>query len=139
MKPVKQEFLHQPEIGQHGDCMRAVIASLLELPIQEVPHFLHDGCEASVFWGRLNAFLSKFGYCYLAVPAFDMQAYLDANGIEEIWHEIGGPSPRGNDVFHAVVGRNGEIAHDPHPSQSGLTGSNADWTFGLLIRAGHCQ
>jgi hypothetical protein len=42
MKPVDQEFVHRPDIGQHGDCQRAVIASLLELPITEVPHFLQD-------------------------------------------------------------------------------------------------
>ena len=35
MRPVDQEFTHRPEVGQHGDCQRAVIASLLELPIME--------------------------------------------------------------------------------------------------------
>ena len=50
MKPVDQEFVHRPDIGQHGDCQRAVIASLLELPITEVPHFLQDAQGDSVLY-----------------------------------------------------------------------------------------
>lgn len=42
----------------HGDCMRAVIASLLELPLFEVPHFL----ELENTYTELINFVSKKGY-----------------------------------------------------------------------------
>jgi hypothetical protein len=29
MKPIDQSVMHKPTEGQHGDCMRAMIASLL--------------------------------------------------------------------------------------------------------------
>jgi hypothetical protein len=41
VKPQDQEFIYVPGV-QYGDCMRACVASLLDLPIAEVPHFLRD-------------------------------------------------------------------------------------------------
>lgn len=54
----------------------------------------------------------------------------------DIYHEISGPSPRGNGVYHAVVGRNGEVVHDPHPSRAGLAGDPATWEYCYLVKAG---
>lgn len=38
MKPVRQLYRHDPANGVYGDCWRACIASVLELPIEDVPH-----------------------------------------------------------------------------------------------------
>lgn len=135
MKPVDQEFVNRPEIGQHGDCQRAVIASLLELPIEDVPHFLQEakGDDAD-FWDRLQGFCRSKGFAYLTVPARCGAAFY--GDCEGVYHEISGPSPRGNGVFHAVVGCDGQIIFDPHPSRSGLTGDPAEWHFAYLVKAG---
>ena len=134
MIPVDQEFMNRPEINQHGDCQRAVIASLLELPIADVPHFLQvAGGDPGLFWEGLQSFCRKHGYAYLTVPAKAGLAFYGDYG--DVYHEISGPSPRGNGVFHAVVGCNGEIAFDPHPSRAGLTGDSADWEYSYLVRA----
>jgi hypothetical protein len=45
MTPVDQEFLK--ERGEPGDCWRACIATILGLPLAEVPHILHDAWLAS--------------------------------------------------------------------------------------------
>ena len=133
MKCVDQEFVHRPDIGQHGDCQRAVIASLLELPISEVPHFLQEANgDPSDYWDSLQAFLSKHGYAYLCLPARSGAAFF-GEGVD-VFHEIAGPSPRGNGITHAVVGRNGEIVFDPHPSRAGLAGDSADWEHSYLVR-----
>ena len=136
MTPVDQEFMNQPEIGQHGDCQRAVIASLLDLPIGEVPHFLQDADGAPwPYWKSIQEFCRSRGYAYLTVPATSGLSFYGDDG--DVYHEISGPSPRGVGVFHAVVGRNGEIVFDPHPSRAGLAGTAKDWDFSYLVRAGN--
>lgn len=132
MKPIDQEFIHRPEIGQYGDCQRAVIASLLELPISEVPHFLQlANGDPSVYWEGLQAFCRSRGYAYMTVPARSGALFCGDDG--PIYHEISGPSPRGNGVFHAVVGCNGDVVFDPHPSRAGLAGDPATWEYAYLV------
>lgn len=134
MTPQTQEFLHKPEEGQYGDCQRAVIASLLDLPISEVPHFsgIAKG-EPRIFWETLQAFCKSHGYVYLTIKARSGAAFYGLD--EDIYHEISGPSPRGNGVFHAVIGKGGEIVFDPHPSRAGLAGDPAEWEYSYLVRA----
>lgn len=135
MIPVDQEFIHNPEVGQFGDCQRAVIASLLDLPISEVPHFLQEANgEPSMFWESIQTFCRKHGYVYLTVPARSGFSFYGDDG--DVFHEISGPSPRGSGVFHAVVGCNGNIVFDPHPSRAGLAGDPAEWEHCYLVRGG---
>lgn len=131
MKPTDQEFTHKPEVGQHGDCQRAVIASLLELPIAEVPHFgqIAQG-DADVFWCSVQAFCESKGYAYLTMPAQSGAIFF--GDCEGVYHEISGPSPRG-DFWHAVVGMDGQIAFDPHPSRAGLAGDPSTWNHSYLV------
>lgn len=134
MTPIDQEFIHAPENGQYGDCQRAVIASLLDLPIEAVPHFLQeaDG-DPETYWKKLQGFVRSHGFVYLTVPARSGVSFFGDDG--EIYHEISGPSPRGNGVSHAVVGCNGQIVFDPHPSRAGLTGDPATWDHAYLVKA----
>lgn len=131
MIPVDQEFISDPSIGQYGDCQRAVIASLLSLPISEVPHFLKDaGGDADLFWQGMQSFLAQRGYTLL--EASRHWNFFGADGID-VYHEISGPSPRGNGLFHAVVGCNGQVVFDPHPSRAGLAGDPNEWRHGYLV------
>lgn len=131
MIPVDQEFISDPSIGQYGDCQRAVIASLLSLPISDVPHFLKDACgDADLFWQGMQSFLARRGYTLL--EAGRHWNFFGADGID-VYHEISGPSPRGNGLFHAVVGCNGQVVFDPHPSRAGLAGDPNEWRHGYLV------
>ncbi len=132
MKPVKQQFTHDPDNGVFGDCQRAVIASLLELPIEEVPHFAEGGVDSDEFFIRLQSFINSKGYAYLTVSAAAENVFF--GDCADVYHEIAGPSPRCNGVNHAVVGKNGEVFFDPHPSDDGLAGSREDWTFSYLVK-----
>lgn len=133
MTPVDQEFIHAPEVGQYGDCQRAVIASLLDLPISEVPHFLQEAQgDPNIYWEKLQTFVRSHGFAYLTVHAQSGISFFGDDG--DVYHEISGPSPRGNGVSHAVVGRNGEVAFDPHPSRAGLAGDPATWEHAYLVR-----
>lgn len=133
MTPQDQEFTHQPEIGQHGDCQRAVIASLLDLPISEVPHFLQiANGDAAIYYEELQKFCLSQGYAYLTINACSGVAFFGLD--DDVYHEISGPSPRGNGVYHSVIGKGGNIVHDPHPSRSGLSGTAEDWQYSFLVR-----
>lgn len=111
MTPTDQEFIHAPENGQYGDCQRAVIASLLDLPITAVPHFLQEAAGDPVpYWEKLQAFVRSHGFVYLNVPARAGLAFYGDEG--DVFHEISGPSPRGNGVGHEIVKRS--QAKDAH-------------------------
>ena len=107
MIPVDQEYMHDPETASVGDCFRACIASVLELPIAAVPHFALMGNR----WGRvLDGFLEGLS------REIDFH---EGDPPKDMWVIATVQSPRASDVLHSVVWRNGEIAHDPHPSRAG--------------------
>lgn len=136
MKLVDQEFFHDPEAGIFDDCFRASLATLLGLPITEVPHFLYDGDPDKVFAFKVNRFLATHGLFIMTLPfkGWDFDAWRRENGIGNIYHILSGPSPRFPCLGHSIVGVNGEMYHDPHPDRTGLAGSSDEWTIGLLVR-----
>ena len=115
MTPTKQTVLHDPANGLHGNCLSAVLASLLHLPIDEVPLFI----TPETWVKDLNAWLRPFGLAYCMVEDFD--CHIDAYGIEGLWHEVSGNTRRSADVTHACVAKDGEFVFDPHPDDTGLT------------------
>jgi len=126
MIPIDQEFVHDPSINQHGDCFRACLASVLEMPREEVPHFAQEANGvAHIFWNNAMDWLEARGWEYVHSPTWKPH---------EWFHFISGPSPRGNGVTHMVVGLNGEVVHDPHPSRAGLSGDRSMWRFSYLAR-----
>lgn len=101
---VTQSILHGDPSGRPGDCLRAATASLLELPLADVPHFV----EHEDWLERFADFCAEHGYRPLQrCPDADV-----AYGMA--W----GPSERG--VRHAVCWVDGAIAWDPHPTRAGL-------------------
>lgn len=96
-----------------GDCLRASVASLFELPIEDVPNFslLSDTewFKALLDFGNRHAPDShNFTLRPRKFPVDDT----------DYGHVIGcGPSPRG-DWWHAVIldSETGELVHDPHPT-----------------------
>ena len=134
MIPVDQEFLHDPTNGINGDCLRACIASILETSIENIPHFLRSG-SAKDCNNELNLFLAERGLFLLDVEYSGAKAILDANILigHACYHLIAGPSPRHKDLYHSVVGRNGDIIHDPHPSRDNLGGTHKDWVISFFV------
>lgn len=124
---------HDPDNGVFGDCFRACVASIIELPAEQVPHFFHDGQEPPQApkdepgrpgWERLNEFLAT-----LPVPLHSLGLALESASAYCAWMDslrdnfdlhyiLGGYTER--ETSHAVVGHRGRIVHDPHPSRAGL-------------------
>ena len=136
MHKVQQAILHDPENGLYGDCMRAAVASVLDLKLEEVPHCCgtSEKCKGTKWLEELQAFLFKRGLFYVEVTMESAEFIRKNFLVDKFYHIITGPSPRGNG-YHAVVGCNGEIVWDPHPSQEGLKPQSADsvWYLGLLV------
>ena len=103
MKPIYQTAFQPPD----GDCVRACIASLLGLPLADVPHFTGERWEQAV-----QLWLSQeFGLGLVPVTFKPEQLAESAMG----YHLMDGPSYSG-DWNHMVVGWRGQIVHDPNPN-----------------------
>ena len=107
---VPQSTLHGE--GKTGDCLRACVASIIELPIENVPHFaLHQN------WLRLlqswafdthNVHVVYLSLLPKSTPYTDEFTLWIASGI----------SRRG--TRHAVVYKGNRMIWDPHPDKTGL-------------------
>ena len=101
--------LDQTAFGeQEGNCFQACMASLLEVPIETVPHFMVYGdrwCEVARNWCHQRG--------------FDM-IMLTAGGdyLPEGYWIAGGSADRG--LKHACIYFGDQLAHDPHPDRTGL-------------------
>jgi hypothetical protein len=91
-----------------GNCTEAAVASILGIPLEEVPTF-YDGTPGS--------------------QELNMEEFFNARGLQMCMQRpdcyyadvvllAAGPAARG--CSHMVLMRNGELEHDPHPSDAGL-------------------
>lgn len=109
--------------GVPGNCLQTVVASMLDLDLDQVPHFALyvDWFAAMRRWARDRD--ADFTYFPLPVPEQYAAAWetLQTWGREHRAHVLlSGPSPRGP-FWHVVVGNvDLETVHDPHPSRAGL-------------------
>lgn len=109
--------------SENGNCFAACLASILELPVDEVPNF----CETEDWVERTNKWLEPRGLFFLAVGIPEEEAvllHLNRAG----YHVIIGEGPR--NCPHSVVGFAGRMVHDPHPSGAGL---ERNLEYGFLI------
>lgn len=109
--------------GLPGNCLQAAVASLLDLELDDVPHFAVyvDWFAAMRRWARDRG--GDFTYFAFPVP----EQYADAWEAWSAWGRehgahvlLSGPSPRGP-FWHVVVGDvDRRVVWDPHPSRAGL-------------------
>lgn len=137
MIPVLQTILADPARndghaadGTPGNCYQAAIASVLDLPLHNVPHFAtftEDWCEQSDAWLRERG-IARYFYTGDDLARLSYPLYVAAGTdfgdavVDRVIGALGaGPSPRG-DFRHVVVldPETGHMTHDPHPSGVGL-------------------
>jgi hypothetical protein len=125
MIPVTQTLFGRAE----GNCLAACVASILELDIADVPNFCADQSDGS--WLRkLADWLAEEGMCAVhasfvdgdpgVVPApEDLATMASWMKLRRIGFAIvSGYTERG--LSHSTVWFDGELVHDPHPSQNPL-------------------
>ena len=117
MIPVLQDRFYDadaPAERSRGNCLQAALASYLDLPLAEVPHFVqdehdHPGEPEWDSWARECQWLRARGlHVVLGDP--EPGEYALASG----------PSPRSKGIYHIVINLDGQLAHDPHPDGTGL-------------------
>ncbi len=110
---------------KYGDCMRACVASILEVPIESIPNFMEDGPDrfekAIRDWTKEQDFLLVDTICEKAVESVFPDCYMIAMGKS--------PNIDGN---HAVVYYNGKMVHDPSPYKKGIIGAPILYTIFVM-------
>jgi len=107
VNPVDQTVFQPPL----GDCFRACVASVFELPLDAVPNFCGDHREQ--WFDACRRWLHARGFdAVLLVPEI-----LEQSPPPQGVCIVSGKSPRG-DWLHSVVYVDGKPAHDPHPSRA---------------------
>ena len=109
MVPVKQDIFFNDIKGRRGNCFQAAIASILELPLNHVPHF----AELDDTWFDMAChFIKQYGFdiydCYAEELPYIKGSYV----------LVIGKSERG--CNHSVIYQNGKLVHDPHFSNAGV-------------------
>jgi hypothetical protein len=124
--PVKQRYKHDPDNGTWGDCHRAAIASLLDLPLDAVPHWADQGAAIG---DKDEKFLNEHGYS-LITQAFDGSCTLEqilnacCHNNPGSYFILGGTSKNG--TGHSVIAHEFKIVHDPSLDDSGIVGPMSD-------------
>lgn len=129
MIPVDQTREHDPPRAT-GDCWEACLASILEVPIDDVR--LPAGPQVDK---TCEVLAHRFG---LVVVQLDARAASNARLLDMLedlgaYAIVGGTSPRAYHVDHAVVWNRGKIVHDPHLSRAGLVGRPKDFTYFIAL------
>ena len=117
-----------------GNCFQASVAGILDLPLEDVPHFV----AMDDWWGGVCDWVAENDYLlYRYEPQFDEystyeEGWLVTAPVDKVPHNrvsiASGMGPRG--YQHAVLWQHGKLAHDPHPSRDGLLGEPEDyWIF----------
>jgi len=115
MKPVDQTLFGWPS----GNCFAACVASILELPLDEVPNFM---LNHETWFEDAYRWLAARGYSLLYVKRDAVAAgQVDVRPLIDAGHYfiLGGLSPR-SEHLHCVIEHRNKIVHDPHPSRAGL-------------------
>lgn len=108
-----------------GNCLAACIASLLEMPITDVPNFetLYSISD-TYYYDVLSAWLKHLGFEIYNDSRFmcfhddeSKSQYKDEP--KDKYYMVSGLSPRG--IQHVCIYQNGKLIHDPHPSREGIT------------------
>ena len=118
MNPVDQTIVSKED----GDCTRACVASILDLTIEQVPHFLRF---KATWFNHISGFFWTMGY------KFEGTAYLYKDGkskkhCHSLWKtpSIKGyfiatvPSKTFDNIGHSVIiNKKGIVVHDPNPNK----------------------
>ena len=131
--------VHDPANGQIGDCHRACVASLLDLPVDDVPHFfdypVSEGGERGL--AEQEKWLAKRGLFNLELPFTsesldDVLSFISAYS-GDTYYMLVAKSRSGQN--HCVIAQGNKIIHDPtYGNPHGVVGPAKDgyWWAGWL-------
>lgn len=109
-----------------GNCWQTAVACLLDVAIDDLPSQVEIEARGGSYNNALQDYLGKHHGLALVVLRLPVEAYAQLRVVG--YHLMIGATERTatNGVHHVVVGRDGEMVWDPHPSRAGLIGK-AEW------------
>lgn len=128
---------HKPDEGKYGDCLRACIASMLNVPnVLDVPHFLFDG-RTDLVDDRLRDYLALHRM-NIALHAFGGLETCDM--IMNVTGQVNPGIPyllfcNNGDGDHVIIIKDGKVLHDPSWFRAGPykpLDQNGYWVLGVL-------
>lgn len=129
MKPVKQKHLHNPDQGILGDCYRACISTITEIPLDELPDPNNYGVlNWDKYMEEVHHVLERYDWELYAVDISKFKY----EGLPIIASGLSPRSTPGKQILHAVVWDKC-LVHDPHPDNTGIKDIRF---FEYLIRKG---
>lgn len=111
MTPQKQTVETDFVSGRQGNCLATCVASMLDIPVSQVPNFI----ESEDMFGLLGKFLAERGYEFKGFWYYPPPDWANQFRGVDGYAIIGGPSPRPYVHAHAVIYKNGLPFFDPHP------------------------
>lgn len=117
MTPQTCMTTHKPP-HSYGDCLRACIATILDLPAEDVPHFADCGVSASDTLAHARKWLGERGLTIATFafpgdgPVSDVLEYMGQSNPTVTWMLFGSTSDDQSDM-HVNVCQGGKVAHDP--------------------------
>jgi hypothetical protein len=141
VNPVFQSIRGDAQRTQAGDCFRACVASILELSLDDVPHFFVKQRTGTKVTPQLETAMQdwfrKLGLGFVTLPVQadtpNEAMGLFGNRYPNLYYILIGQSIKG--VNHAVVCRGPYMAHDPARPAMGLAAPQENGLFliGLLV------
>ncbi len=138
MTPHIQRFRHRPDLDEVGDCFRTCIACLLDLPIEDVPHFREAALAETDEVQRelMNGWLAGRGLRLINIAydcTLDQLLAMMAASAPGLHYLVSGESRSGNN--HIVIARDRMIVHDTSIEQVGIIGpcDTGQYLVSLLV------
>ena len=126
---------HDPANGTYGDCLRACVASIMDMDSQHVPHFADAGADATVAMRWMGEWLRTYE-CAPFIVAYpgdislaellDMHRTINPDSVYILFGGTGGGD-------HCVVCRGGQVIHNPAWIGSRIIGPLSNDTWQVLI------
>lgn len=135
MTPAHCITKHNPP-HTYGDCLRACVATILNLPIRSVPNFADGGVDADTAFARLRQllhgmccapFITAYPGEHSMTDLLEMQGALNPTSIYVLFGSVSS----GGD--HCVVCEGGSIVHNPAWHGCDLVGPMSNGTWQLLV------
>lgn len=130
MKFHKQLCEHNPNNHQYGDCFRTVLACLLDLEPEQVPHFVElypsdSQKESPEMRAHILKFLKEHDCSLFDIPCQhygppeEIMKFIEALNGENMCYILSGMS---RNTAHSVICKGSSVFWDPSPASIGLTG-----------------
>lgn len=134
MKPVMQTLFNTT----NGNCFQACVASIMELPLTNVPNFMDFNDDKGHWWREFGAWLRRRNMFHYSVELAEPNRGEWADWLEDKQLIYLGSIKSGG-VHHALVLKGTNVIHDPWPNNAKFTFDDiVDIQFFLCIDPSKC-